>query len=274
MQSSHLNLAGLSTAERELLDQLTAEEKATITADDVMELRGVARPSANRILSRLETKGWVQRLKRGLYAPIPLGAASREPVVEDAWLLAMRLFAPCHISGWSAAEHWDLTEQIFNAVAVVTSAPQRRGQQTYGGVRFRVRTIPDDKLFGARKHWVGSHSVSIADPSRMLVDILDAPEMGGGGRHTVDVVHAYWRSEYADADTLLDYAIRYGRGTVFKRMGYLAERFGSVSDAWLSRCGARVTKGVSELDPAGPKRGTIVSRWNLRVNLPIDEAHS
>lgn len=272
MQSAYPDLAGLSAPERELLDKITAEEKATLTADDVMAQRGVSRPAANRILSRLEAKGWVWRLKRGVYSPIRLGAGSREPGVEDAWVLAMRLFAPCHISGWSAAEHWDLTEQIFNAVAVVTSAPQRRGEQTYGGVRFRVRTIPDNKLFGARTQWVGSHSVSIADPSRMLVDILDAPEMGGGGRHTVDVVRAYWRSEHADADTLLDHAIRYGRGTVFKRMGYLAERFGAASDAWLSRCQEHVTKGVSELDPAGPKRGTIVSRWNLRVNVPIDEA--
>lgn len=166
----------------------------------------------------------------------------------------MRLFVPCHISGWSAAEHWDLTEQILDAVAVVTSAPQRRGKQTYGGVRFRVRTIPEHKLFGSRKLWVGSHSVSIADPSRMLVDILDAPEMGGGGRHTVDVVRTYWRSDHSNAGALLDYAIRYGRGTVFKRVGYLAERFGSVPDTWLSKCEEHVTNGVSELDPAGPNR--------------------
>jgi len=272
MQSSPPDLAGLSAAERNLLDTITAEEKVTVSADDVMELRRLTRPAASRILSRLEAKGWVQRIKRGLYMPIPLGAGSREPAVEDAWLLAMRLFAPCHISGWSAAEHWDLTEQIFNAVAVVTSAPQRRGEQAYGGVRFRVRTIPEGKLFGSRKVWVGSHAVSIADPSRMLIEILDAPEMGGGGRHTVDVVSAYWRSEHANADSLLDYAIRYGRGTVFKRMGYLAERFGSAPDTWLSKCEEHVTQGVSELDPAGPKRGTIVSRWNLRVNLPVDEA--
>jgi len=96
--------------------------------------------------------------------------------------------------------------------------------------------------------------------------------MGGGGRHMVDVVRAYWRSEERDAEPLLEYAIRYGRGTVFKRMGYLAERFASVPDAWLVRCQEHVTKGVSELDPAGPKRGKIVSHWNLRVNVPIDEA--
>ena len=271
MQPSRPNLAGLSAAERDLLDKLMAEERVTVGAEDGMELRGVARPAASRILSRLEAKDWVRRVKRGLYMPIPLGAGSREPAVEDAWLLAMRLFAPCHISGWSAAEHWDFTEQIFNAVAVVTSAPQRRGEQAYAGVRFRVRTIPEGKLFGSRKVWVGPHAVSIADPSRTLIDILDAPEMGGGGRHMVDVVRAYWRSDKANVEALLDYAIRYGRGTVFKRMGYLAERFGSVPNAWLAQCQEHVTKGVSEFDPAGPKRGKIVSRWNLRVNVPIDE---
>ncbi|MCG8554150.1 MAG: type IV toxin-antitoxin system AbiEi family antitoxin domain-containing protein [Proteobacteria bacterium] len=274
MQKSSTDLAGLSTGERELLDRLMAEERAAVTASDVMDLRGVTRPAANRILSRLEAKGWLQRIKRGLYAPIPLGAASRKPAVEDAWTLAMRLFSPCHISGWSAAEHWDLTEQIFNAVAIVTSAPQRRGEQTYGGVRFRVRTLHPDKLFGSRKHWVGSHAVMIADPSRMLIDILDAPEIGGGGRHAVDVVRNYWRSDHADADTLLQYAIRYDRGAVFKRIGYLAELCGVARNDWLARCRQHITKGVSKLDPAGPDRGPIVSRWNLRVNIPVDEARS
>jgi len=72
--------------------------------------------------------------------------------------------------------------------------------------------------------------VSRAAASRLLIDILDAPELGGGGRHTLDVVRAYWRSPHADADSLMQYAVRYGRGTVFKRLGYLAELAGVASE--------------------------------------------
>lgn len=90
----------------------------------------------------------------------------------------------------------------------------------------------------------------------------------------MDVVRAYWQSSHADPEALIDYAVRYERGSVFKRVGYLAERFGSVPDDWLERCRAHITQGVSELDPAGPKRGPVVTRWNLRINLPITEGRS
>ena len=102
--------------------------------------------------------------------------------------------------------------------------------------------------------------------------MLAAPELGGGGRHTLDIVRAYWRSEHADPERLLEYAERYGKGVVFKRLGFTAEVFGSPSQEWLDRCRAGMSEGVSLLDPDGPKRGRIVTRWRVRVNQPIEAA--
>ena len=129
--------------------------------------------------------------------------------------------------------------------------------------------MPEDKLFGTLRVWLGSQRVEVADPSRLLVDCLADPLLGGGGRHVIDVVRAYWRSEHADPELLLRHAMQFGVGSVFKRLGFLTERFGSAPDFWLDACRAQITHGISDLDPAGPKRGPIVSRWNLRVNLPV-----
>jgi len=246
-----------------------ASEEAAITVEDLLKAHPMSRRAANLIVSRLYRKGWLQRIKRGVYAVVPLEAPHSQPAVQDAWPLAMELFAPCYVSGWSAAEHWDLTDQIFNAISLVTARPQRRGLQTFAGVTFRTRTLPIEKLFGTTKLWFGTRRVEVADPHRLIVDILDSPEFGGGGRHSIDVVAAYWKSTHHDPNKLMEYALRYARGTVFKRLGYTAELFGAPTDAWLNECQRHLSAGISRLDPAGPNSGRIITRWRLRINMPL-----
>jgi predicted transcriptional regulator of viral defense system len=264
-------MGGLSAPERRLLGILVANEKATVNSDDIISVTACSSLAANQTLSRLCQKGWLRRVRRGLYTVVPLSSPTPDPAVEDAWPLAMALFAPGYISGWSAAEHWDLTEQIFNSISVVTTRPQRRTEQTFAGVAFRTRTIKAPQLFGAMSLWFGSRRVEVADPHRLVIDILDDPSFGGGGRHAVDIARAYWKSKHADPTTVIDYAQRYGRGAVFKRLGFTAEQFGSVGEDWLKACRQRVTAGISDLDPSSPTKGRIVSRWNLRVNIPLGD---
>ena len=136
-------------------------------------------------LRRLALKGWLLRLKHGVYTIVPITSTIATPAIENAWLLAMDLFYPAFISGWSAAEHWNLTEQIFNSISVSTMTPQRESIQLFGNVKFRTKLLNKEQFFGTKKIWFGSNVVEIADPSRMLIDILDLPRFGGGGRHMV-----------------------------------------------------------------------------------------
>ena len=268
---SQADVGGLGKTERAVLTALAALERPAVTAADVVR-RGLSRQAANLALSRLAQKGWLRRLRRGSYAVVPLSSASGQPVVEDPLAVAMHLYAPCFISGWTAAQHWELTEQIYNAIAVYSARPQRRSSHQVGGVTYRVRRVPKESIFGTTKVWSGTVAVLMATVHRTVIDVLDAPEMGGGGRQTLDIVRAYWRRKDAAPDVLFDLAAKLGRGTIFKRLGFTAERFGRPSAAWLEACRARLSEGVSLLDPAGPRRGPIVSRWRLRINLPLAES--
>ncbi len=265
------DVRGLGETERAVLSALAALERPTVTADDVVRRFDVSRQAANLTLSRLARKGWLRRLRRASYAVVPLSSASGQPVVEDPLAVAMDLYSPCYISGWTAAQHWELTEQIYNAIVVYSARPQRRSSHQVGGVTYRVRRVPNDAIFGTTKVWSGTVAVQMATVHRTVIDVLDAPEMGGGGRQTLDIVRAYWRRRDADPDVLFDLATKLGRGTILKRLGFTAERFGRPSESWLEACRARLSAGVSLLDPAGARRGPIVSRWRLRINLPLDE---
>lgn len=241
-----------------------------IRTQDVVDLWPTSRGAANATLSRMARKGWLQRLKRGSYAVIALGSGTSTPAIAAAWPVAAELFAPCFISGWSAAEHWGLTDQIFNTVALVTTHPQRARDQRIGGIRFRVRTLPPKRAFGTVGIWLGSARVQVADAHRTIIDILDDPAFGGGGRHVLDIVKNYWTGSLCDPETLLSYAVRFGRGTVFKRLGFTADHYGDPSDEWLQACRRGRSHGISLLDPASPSAGRIATRWGVRVNLPMD----
>lgn len=248
---------------------LAALERPALTVDDVISAVPMARGAANLMLSRLARKGWLQRLRRGRYAVVPLSARSSQGTNEDPLAVAMRLFRPCYISGWTAAEHWALTEQVHNAVVVYSARPQRRSIQPIAGVTYRIRRINPDAVFGTTRLWAGPVAIEMANVHRTVLDILDAPEMGGGGRQMVDIVRAYWGQPGADREALLSLAVRLGRGTVFKRLGFLTEMSGKADQSWLKACQAHLSAGVSLLDPGGPHRGPIVTRWRLRINVPI-----
>ena len=264
---------GLGRSERRVLAALAALERPSITAADVPRRVAADRAAANLVLSRLARKGWLMRLKRGVYAVVPLSsAAPQRHMVNDPLAVAMQLFAPCYISGWTAAEHWALTEQISNAIAIYSAHPQRRAEQVIGGVTYRVRRVSPAAIFGTTRIWSHTVAIEMATIHRTVINVLDAPEMGGGGRQTLDIARAYWAVSSTDPDELLKLARRLDRGVVFKRLGFTAERFGHVDDRWLAECRVGISAGVSLLDPAGPRRGPILSRWHLQINVPLDDA--
>jgi predicted transcriptional regulator of viral defense system len=100
-----------------------------------------------------------------------------------------------------------------------------------------------------------------------VVDILDTPRLGGGIRHGSEVLVAFLDEH--DWRRLVEYGDRLGNRAVFKRLGYLVETLGVDRDDLLSACRARVSSGISALDPDGPLGGRRVMRWSLRVNVTI-----
>lgn len=234
-----------------------------VRVDDAVAALGINRSQAAKLLARWSEQGWLRRLRRGLYAAVPLVAEGDDQVVEDAWRLVPELFAPGYVGGVSAAHHWDLTEQLFRSVFVFTSRPLRKRNQAIQGIPFVLRHLPPEKIFGARLVWRGAVKVDVSDVHRTIVDMLDDPSCGGGIRHVADCLRAYFAREDASPETLVQYANRLGNGAVFKRLGFLAERLGSEASI-VNECRRQMTKGNVKLDPAlaSPR---LVGRWRLWV---------
>ena len=224
-------------------------------------------PRTHRFLAYLAERGWLVRVCRGLYAPIPLDAIDPSAWREDPWVIASKLFGPdYYIGGWTACEHWDLTEQIFRETVVVTTKQVRSKEADIQGFPFRIRRTSPRKTFGTKPVWRDQTRVYVSDPSRTIVDVLDDPTLGGGIRHIAEVVHTYFRGEHRDDTLLEDYARRVGNRTIFKRLGYLLETLDVHAPSLLQACETSVSSGIGLLDPSLPDEGPVVWRWRLREN--------
>lgn len=262
---------GISQAERHVIDTLTRLGKLIVRPTDLEKELGYERKQSNLILSRLCKKGWLQRLKAGVYHMVPIGSESAAPIPEDAWAIAMELFSPCFISGWTAAEHWELTEQIFNLTVVLTGQKQRKKEITIAGLIYRTKSIDPDHIFGTKKIWSNNKAILIADLHRTIIDILDDPEIGAGGRHAIDIIKTYLQHKEANLEMLYQYAEKLNHGAIFKRLGFLIEKLVSPSEPLLERLLSKIKTGIILFDPNGPNSGPIITKWGIRVNIPLGD---
>ena len=211
----------------------------------------------------------MSRARRDAYVTVPLGAERPGEWREDPWVVAYRVFAPCYLAGWTACEHWGLTEQIFRDVRVVTARRIRNRREEIQGTTLLVKVVAPGRLFGTRRVWRGSSQIELSDPARTIVDLLDDPAMGGGVRQVSEAVTAYFESADRDDDRLGDYITRVGNRTAWKRLGYLVEALAIDAPGLVRRASESQSSGISLLDPAAPARGRALRRWNLRLNVEI-----
>ena len=234
-----------------------------VRIDDAETALDISRTEAGKLLWRWMKQGWLRRVGRGAYLPVPIEMLASAHVLDDPWILVPGLFSPAYVGGRSAAEHWDLTEQIFNDIVVLTGRPVRRKFPRHHGVRFSLKHISEDRIFGTGAIWRGNSKILVSDVHRTIIDMLDDPALGGGIQHVADCLSVYLTSRNRDDNMLLSYASRLGNGAVFKRLGYLAERHPDGAEL-VEPCRERLTTGHAKLDPAleAPR---LITRWKLRV---------
>lgn len=249
---------------RRRLAALLRRPGSTFSPYQAAQVWKMDRIGASKILSRLVAQGWLTRLRRGTYMARPMEVSLAGEVAEDPWIVGSALYSPCYIGGWSAAEYWGYTEQIFRTVIVITTRVVREREFTAAGTPFLIRTISAKKFFGTKPVWRETEKVLVSDPEKTIIDLLDSPKLGGGIRPVSDILLTYWRSKHKDSETLLLYAGRIGNSAVFKRLGFLAERVLSAEKDFIVRCKAGIAKGASKLDPTIPG-GRFESSWRLYV---------
>lgn len=260
---------GLSAEGRALLTRVLGRGRRLVTVDVAVEALEVGRTEAARRLAAWAEQGWLRRVRRGLYVPVPVDAERPGAWSDDPLYLADAVWSLCVVTGWTSANHWGLTDQVFRTTVIKTEQRVRRARQRLAGHEYLLTHAKASELdWGERTEWRHDRRIRIADPARTVVDVLDDPRLGGGMRLIAEIVEEYLVD--GDPTLLVDYGDRLGNRAVFKRLGFLVEELGYALPTLIAACLARRSTGIVLLDPSASPMGRREPRWGLRVNVALE----
>ncbi len=220
----------------------------------------------SQFLERLQSKGWIRRIRRGRFAVVPLSSGEDRSLQLHEFIVAMELVFPAVIAYWSALNHHGMTEQLPRTVFVATDHPVRRQPGDVLGVTYRIVSQKPDKFFGVMKDWIDETPFSVTDREKTIIDGLDLPQYVGGVSEIAKALTGSWKT--LDEKKLRTYAAKIGNSAVGKRLGFMMETLG-LGDVEALRKALPLAPGYSPLDPTMPKHGKYSRRWGILVNAEI-----
>jgi predicted transcriptional regulator of viral defense system len=264
LEGTFMDIAGIGQLDRERITKLIRGTNYTISIDEAAKILNTIKSRAAKLLSHWTQKGWMSRIKRGLYIPIPLESMTSDIQLEEPWIIAEKMYGPCYIAGWSAGEYWGFTEQIFRTITVFTTQKPKNRSPSIKGTNFLLHTVSKKVMFGLKPVWRGQTVVHISDPTRTILDFLDNPKFGGGIRHSIDMFKEYLGSEHKNLELLINYAKLLNNNAVFKRLGFLLEYYAPKELNAITTCKQQLTISKARLDPE-QHDGKLVTRWRLWI---------
>lgn len=254
-------------------NRLAALFRATsgmIRVADAMRILEIDRQHASKLLANWHNQGVIRRVAHGRYVPILPSALGLEQVLDNPWVLVPELYTPGYVGGWTALEHWGLTEQLFRSICVLTNKRVSYGEINHQGINFFIKYVPEKHLIGTKTIWWESTKIKISNPHKTILDCIDNLYLGAGLQHVTDCLSEYSQiyEKPDDFNELLSLATQMNNGALFKKLGYLAETL-ELSPSLIDACKKRQTSGYAILDK-NAQNNRLVTRWNLWV--PREEA--
>lgn len=261
-------VAGISGRRRSELARVLSSTQHFVTPDDVVRTLELDPDTAAKRLARWARDGWLRRVRRGLYIAVPVDVTSPSTWTDDALVVANEVWAPCYFSGWTSANYWGLSEQVFRSTVVRTTARVRQSPTTLLDHDYLISHVGEELMtWGLITEWRGATRLLFADPARTIVEVLDAPIIGGGIRNATEILNAYL--DQYDPKVLIEFGERLDNRAVFKRLGYLIEVTHHNLPDVLAACQERISTGISALDPSAPSTGRRVMKWGLQINVHV-----
>lgn len=242
------------------------------TTDEVaafLAARGTTNPRAReRLLAHYRQSGRVVRVRRGLYATMPLGAdAATAPV--DPYLVAAKLAEDSVLAYHSALAFHGRSYSIPSRVVFVSATrvqPVELPNATIVRAPVPAALAAEDAAdFGVDEHNRSGVIVRVTTFERTLVDVLDRPDLGGGWEEI-------WRSlesvEFFDLDEVTAYVRLLGNATTAAKVGFYLDQHRDelmVEDRHLDPLLKLRPSRPHYLERDRRTGGRWIQRWNLMV---------
>lgn len=260
----------LSQNEAKVVLDLEWRGQRAITLADLREKLGASEGYARLLAHRLVKKGWLERLRPGLFLLAP-AKRGREGVADTHPLTAGALLVdPYFFSFGTACTHHGLTEQAF--AEVYLACQERRRPETIRGKRNVFVYVLEQRFFGFQGTNVLGQTVHMATVERALLDAIDRPRYAGGiGEVSRIAARAAPRVSW---EALIDLLRKWRSSALVQRMGYFIDLRGVAVPDEVRASLLELVLPNSKIQLGSRRRwgttGKLVRPWNVVENVPRD----
>jgi len=248
-------------------------EHKVFANEDLREVYGQGKrpPSLQSELQYNRRRGYIGRIRTGLYYILPFGEDPKTYVV-DRFLVGHKV-APDAIIGYhSALELLGAAYTPFNTVYVLSKS--RRAPFTFQGMTYR-QVYPPTRLitakaeaFGVEKLERSGVKIAVTGKERTVVDCVDRLAYTGGLEELFRSVELL---PYLDLEKLAAYLDLLAKGVLYAEVGFLLDGFAKkfdFTDPYRRRFARHLPKVVYYF---GGQQGQCryVKAWNLMVPMDL-----
>ncbi len=269
VRSVILRVTELRATYQRYLVKLFSKNNKQVNSKQAVSLLRLSSCEAKDVLKHMMCLEWVKQTKAGNYT---LNANTPEEVVDwntdDPWVTASKVFKPCYIGGWSAAQYWKMTTEYLNGARVYTQKEVDAKAINIKHCVYSLKNTEPDLFFGLDTVIQQGVEVAISDPERTVLDFITVPYTvaSGGMDDAQQIFHFYMHSRYKDLKRLRKYILQCHHAPIlFKRFGFLMESFYPQEEDFIYFSQLRMTDEYASLDKTPIDNG-LAQKW--RICLP------
>jgi predicted transcriptional regulator of viral defense system len=249
-----------------LYEQMYA--RRVFTTDEAVGATGLPKEQVVRQLSYLQSEGYFDKIRRGLYAVVPLESRGK-PAMVNPYLLASRLAHPYVLSYHTGLELHGVAQSTFNRVFVLT--PQRVEPLEYQGMAYQMVHAKEEEVReSSTTTTLEDQRVAVATREWTVVHCAHRLDFAGGLEELLKSVGNF---AYLTPAALASAAKFLGHKVLYNRLGFLLDYFGDkwdVSERDLETFRDRMAREPSYFGTK-PGQARYVKQWQLMVPDNLDQ---
>lgn len=113
----------------QLLNKL-ASMGSTFSFKEAQAISNLSPGSLKVLMYRMEKQGWIERIEKGKYLIIPLGAKKGKYTINE-FVIGYEVVKNAAVAYWSALNYHGFTEQIPNTVFIQTTSRKKNKKLRY-----------------------------------------------------------------------------------------------------------------------------------------------
>ena len=181
---------------------------------------------------------------------------------KDPLIIASNIIWPSYISGWSALRYYNLTEQLPQAVNVITTRARKKRKINFNNTKIIFTKIRPKYFFGYKRERYDNFDIFIADKEKALIDSallrkVSFQEISSIIKENIKNI---------DINLLVNYLIKIGNKSLIKRFGFLLDKL--AIDKY-NRLRKFIDFKYISLDYAIKAKGKKDKKWKVIDNVKL-----